>query len=627
MRILMLLALAIGILSGCATGPTEPDPEQIAAEQAARSALKAGDYSTAAESFQKLAEDSYGEQANEYQLTAVEAYIKADYLEQARTLLEPLEFDAEEQPRLFVRERLLEAELALASDDAALALERLEGAYPAEDQMKLRAEYHLLRARAFEQQGNPIGDVSERLAADQALAGQPQRLQHAETLWSKLRRLERTELNQLRKGASEPAAGWLELALIEQSGLTNIANLQRTLDDWQLSYPGHPAAKNILPQLRKRSESLDQALGHVGLLLPLNSNYAEAARIIRDGFLAAWYESGGERPEIRIYDSSESDVVDVYNHAIDDGADMIVGPLEKTTLADLIEQGEISVPTLALNFYDGQTDRINTINGNSRLPQLYQFSLSPEDEARQVAERAWADGHQFALALTPANDWGDRLYKTFARRYEQLGGEVAKHVVYSTTEQNFASAVQALLNIDSSKQRFRELQETLQRQLHTETRGIGGGGFIMLAGTPAAGRQIGPQLLYYRAETIPVYATSHIYEGVTDRTADADMNGFMFVDMPWLLDDNQKTTPLYTNIDQYWGDRLHSDPRLYAFGIDAYRILSQLGRLALDQSLRFNGMSGRLSVGEDGRIHRQLMWARFMDGVPRLLDDSHMVQH
>lgn len=626
MRSIMVLGLVVCILTGCATGPIEPDPDQIAAEQAARSALEAGEYSSAAEGFRKLAEDSYGEQADDYRLSAAKAYLKAEDFDRARALLKPLEFEAEEQPILFVRERLLEAELALVSEDPALALERLQGAYPPAGEAQLRGDYHLLQARALEQQGNQVDAAAERLAADEALKEQPQRIEQGKTLWSKLRQLDRSELNRLRDGAAPAAAGWLELALIEKSGLTNTANLKRTLDDWQLSYPGHPAADIVLPGLRKFSENLDQTIGRVALLLPLTSNYAEAARVIRDGFLAGWYQSRGERPKIRIYDVSELNVVDTYKRAVDDGADMVVGPLEKKTLSILIEQGEISVPTLALNYYEGAAQKIEAINNNSRVPQLYQFSLAPEDEARQVAERAWRDGHQFALALRPTNEWGDRLYKAFVERFEQLGGEVARHIGYSASERDFSPPVQALLNIDTSKARFRELQKTLQRRLHTETRNRISGGFIMLAASPEAGRQIGPQLLYHRAERIPVYSTSHIFEGVIDSTTDADMNGFMFADMPWLVDETYKTTTLYTNIDRYWPELMARNSRLYAFGIDTYRMLSQLSRLALDQSLRFNGVSGRLSVGEDGRIHRQLVWAKFVNGVPRLLDDSNMVQ-
>ncbi|MDZ7735331.1 MAG: penicillin-binding protein activator [Gammaproteobacteria bacterium] len=181
-----------------------------------------------------------------------------------------------------------------------------------------------------------------------------------------------------------------------------------------------------------------------------------------------------------------------------------------------------------------------------------------------------------------------------------------------------------MLNIDNSEQRYKALRAQLQRSLESEPRRRQDADFIMLAGNPAAGRQIGPQLQFHRADDLPVYATSHIYSGVANRSADADLNDFIFADMPWLLDPAQKQTPMYREIKRHWSERMDNNPRLYALGIDAYRILSQLSRMALDQSARFEGVTGGLSVGNDGHVRRHLQWARFVNGIPRSMDDDNM---
>lgn len=620
----LLFTLLAVMVSGCGTGPAKPDEDQLAAAKAARADMEAGNYQAAAEQFNKLAEDSYGSLADKYRLQAAEAYFQAGEPAQTRQLLERLEFKAEEQPELFVRERLLAARLALAGDETELALERLQDAYPAEEQPLLRGEYHLLRARAYEQQDKTVDAVAERLTADHVLRDQAQRLEHVDALWNKLRQLDSKALEQLRQGASDSANGWIELALIERANLTNPAILRRTLDDWQLQYPDHPAVETVLPGLRDFASDIGQLPEQIALLLPFSSTYGQAARVIRDGFMSGWYQGDQARPAIRIYDTGQTDIVTVYQQAVTDGADMIVGPLQKEAVNKLVNQASITLPTLVLNYYEGDDQAVQAINQGQRTPLLYQFSLSPEDEARQVAERAWFDGHAHALAMTPANDWGDRIFNAFRQKFEELGGKVLERISYSPNEQQFGAAVEALLNIDNSNQRYKELRQQLQRSLEHEPRRRQDADFIMLAGYPAAGRQIGPQLLYYRAEELPVYATSHIYDGVVDSSADADMNSFLFADMPWLLDPAQKNTPMYQRIEQYWSDRLDNNPRLFAFGIDAYRILTQLDRMALDQSARFGGVSGGLAVGADGRIQRQLLWARFVDGTPRLLEDASM---
>lgn len=633
MRTLLLLTLLAALLSGCGTGPAKPEADQAAAADAARAEMRAGNYQSAGDSFKELADDTSGKLADRYRLNAAEAYFKANDTTQVRLLLERFEFEAEEEPLLFSRERLLEAQLALADDDPTLARERLEGVTLAGDQPQLRADYHLLRAQIYNREEQPVAAMAERLAADNALADLPQqRQQYTEDLWNRLRQLDRDTLTQLRDGASKSAAGWIDLALIERAELTDANNLRRTLDDWQLQYPGHPAAEAVLPGLRKFAATVDQQPQQIALLLPFGSSYAEAARIIRDGFIAGWYQDNREqRPTLRIYDADKDNIVEVYNQALNDGAELIVGPLRKETLTRLVEQGNISVPTLALNYYDGDADAVESIN-SGRLPILYQFSLAPEDEARQVAERAWFDGHAHALAMTPADEWGDRIFKAFSEQFEQLGGKVLKRVNFQPREQQFSDIVEALLNIDESEQRYRALRDKLQRPIESTSRRRRDADFIMLATYPPAGRQIGPQLQFHRASDLPVYSTSHIFSGTRDANADADMNGFMFADMPWLLDNAQQQTPIYQNIEQYWSDGMDSNPRLYAFGIDAYRSVSQLSRMAMDPGLHFEGVSGRLSVSDNGRIQRQLQWARFVNGIPhaigpRALDNDGMVQH
>lgn len=612
MRTLLLLTLATVLLYGC--GPVQPDADQVAAEKAARAEMEAGNYTTAAQRFEALAEASSGQLADRYRLSAAEAYSAAGEPTQTRRLLEVLEFNAEDEPLLFIRERLLEAKLALASEDIALARERLDNARPTANQPHLLAEYHRILAQIYEREGNAQAAVAELLAADQALAGQPERLQYAQSLWERLRQLERDDLIALRKDAGHAAAGWIDLALIERAQLTNADNLRRTLDDWQLQYPGHPAAQTVLPTLREFTSNLSQRHGQIALLLPFDSVYADVARSIRDGFIASWYQDSAERPELRIYDTGTTDIVNVYNQAVSDGAELVVGPLRKETLAALLEQGQISVPTLALNYYKGNPAVVQSINSD-RLPSLYQFSLAPEDEARQVAERAWFDGHTRALALTPANEWGDRIYQAFLYRFEELGGEVLKRVNYVPGEhQQFANAVETLLSVDKSESRYREQRD----QEHTA--GLHqGADFIMLAGYPPAGRQVGPQLQFYYAGDMPVYSTSHIFDGVVDRYADADMNGFIFADMPWIIDPDRQHSTLYRTIERYWPDGMSSNPRLYAFGIDAYRLSSQLSRMAIDPRLQIDGASGQLTIAGDAHIHRGLQWARFVNGAPQPL--------
>lgn len=626
-KILLLSCLAV-LLAGCGAPATKPDTARTDAQQAAEAELEAGNYAGAATRFERLAEQSRGEQAQVFRLQAAEAYFRADAPTQSRDLLGRLDFDQDQQPLLFVRHRLLEARLALAADEPDLALESLDRIHPEDTRPESKAEYHLLRAEAFAKLGDEFASVAERLAADPLLSDDARRMREAEVLWQKLRRLERADLSRLQETSRDAAAGWIELAQIERAGLTDATILRRTLDDWQLKYPRHPGARLVVPELQVFTETLDLTPEQVALLLPFSTAYAEAANAIRDGFLAAWYQArGGERPQIRIYDATELNVDRVYAQAVADGANMVVGPLDKSSVAALVEKTDISVPTLVLNHYDGSHERIAAINRGQRVPRLYQFALAPEDEARQIAERAWYEGHARALSLVPASEWGRRVHDAFTEHFESLGGKVLDRIAYEPSERDFSPAVQDLLDIVNSERRAQALRNRLQRRLEFEPRRRQDADFILLAGTAVVGRQVGPQLLYHRAGDLPVYSTSHIFEGRIDEQSDADMNGFIFADMPWLLDLSQQISPIYMNLRSHWPQRLAQNPRLFALGVDAYRILSELNTLAMQPAQRFDGVTGLLSVTESGRIRRQLQWARFVDGVPHPLDRDQVARY
>jgi outer membrane PBP1 activator LpoA protein len=62
--------------------------------------------------------------------------------------------------------------------------------------------------------------------------------------------------------------------------------------------------------------------------------------------------------------------------------------------------------------------------------------------------------------------------------------------------------------------------------------------------------------------------------------------------------------------------------RLYALGFDAYRLVPLIknDRAALSRGVP--GMTGRLTLEEDGRVRRELQWARIVNGTPRSLPPS-----
>jgi hypothetical protein len=343
------------------------------------------------------------------------------------------------------------------------------------------------------------------------------------------------------------------------------------------------------------SSTLAAPAQRVALLLPLSGSQAGVGEAVRDGFLAAHLASAGPRPEILVLDESQSDPASTYRAAIEAGADAIVGPLLKESVAQIAPVAG-TVPTLALNYLDAT---------NTLPASFLQFALAPEDEARQAAEQAVAQGRFRAIALAPGSEWGRRVLGAFVARLEELGGTVLGYRLYDPAATDYTADIQRLLLLDESRERQRALAAFLGRSLDFETRRRADLDFIFLAANPGNGRLIRPQFRFLYAGDVPTYATSAIFQPGTG--GEDDLDGIMFADAPALLDSTDAAQELRATLARRWPAGAQGRMRLYAMGHDAWHLMMTRGSL----SAGLDGLSGRLYVDPQGRVHRRLNWARF----------------
>lgn len=121
---------------------------------------------------------------------------------------------------------------------------------------------------------------------------------------------------------------------------------------------------------------------------------------------------------------------------------------------------------------------------------------------------------------------------------------------------------------------------------------------------------------FHFAGDLPVYATSHIYEGTPDARRDLDLNGIRFLDLPWVL---QAPSDTHRALSRSRSDTDSRFGRLYALGIDAFNIYPYLNQLGATTGAFLDGETGMLMLNPQGRVVRQLPWAQFQNGVPVLL--------
>lgn len=354
----------------------------------------------------------------------------------------------------------------------------------------------------------------------------------------------------------------------------------------------------------------------IALLLPFRGGYRKAAEAVRDGFIAAWHDAGDYKPALKIYDANALNVEQMYAQAVAEGADFVVGPLEKQAIEELAKLTDLPVPVLALN--QAQAGSGEKPAGPGVLPSLMQFGLSPEDEARQVAQRARLDGRGRALVIVPNDPWGQRLHRAFRDAWLPLGGTVLERISYDPQSKDYSLPVRRLLNTDASEERARRLRRKLNVALRSEARLRQDADMIFMAAFPVAARQLVPQFRFHKAEGLPVYATSHVFTGAVNPQADADMNEVMFADLPWILLPRAGASSLRALVNEHF-QASSAYRRLHALGVDAFHLIPHLPRLAVDGAASFAGATGLLSMAEDGMINRQLLWSRIVDGKPELL--------
>ncbi|CAH9019336.1 penicillin-binding protein activator [Candidatus Nitrosacidococcus sp. I8] len=608
-----LIAIVFNLVA-CATDPfgfTGPSTK-------ADSLFAKGNYLAAATEYSKLATDAQSPQQEEYQLKASDAFLRGNQPLKAQNILNKIATE-NLNPLLKLRYRILSAQVALTQKNSTQTLSLLSNIERLEPDSQQQTIIYQLRAEANEADGNLLAAAHARSQLDPTLTDAEKSAENQQMLWYDLTSLSPITLQQAyNQPSSSTFHGWIDLALIAQQYQTVPDRLNEALENWQSKYPNHPASLSLIQDISTDLETPYHPK-HIALLLPASGKFSTIAKAIGDGFFTAYYAQNQEDTTIQFYpvttnlQNNQSDIIEVYQQAKAAGADFIVGPLVKQAVTQLVENREIiTLPTLVLNYLEE--------DNSLEIRNFYQLSLSPEEEVREVANRAWYEGYDNALILTPNSAWGNRIEKALIEQWNQLGGEVLRSQTYNSNQKDYALVIQRLLNINQGYASQKELQEALNNKEIFTLPQDQDPDLIFLIAPPEQARLIVPQLKFYRAENLPIYSTSYIYTGYPDSNQDQDLNGVIFSDIPWVLDKNiQEESSTYRSLAQNNPEDFKLLKRFYALGYDAYQIIPRLKSLHQMEGANFEGATGVLSMNLQGQIKRDLVWAQFKKGTPFLL--------
>ncbi len=574
----------------------------------------------AAAIYNKLSTETPPPQRHQFKLKSVELFIKGNNFEPAKFLLQDID-NAQLSPSNRSLFALYHAKIALHERNAETAIAWIMQA-PVTEQMpfELQLDIRQLKVTAFEMVGNIQEAVDERVIIDAMLTDNPVILANQQAILLTLSSLPEADiLRILSRPTSITLLGWTELSFLLKKAQDSY-QLANQIEAWVTRFPNHPIQPSLLSSLTPPKDESPLALNTIALLLPFEGPFKKAGEAVRDGFIAAYYNdhrvkenNPNSLPTLQFYNSGtatpENNIVQLFEQAIANGADIIVGPLHKKSVDTLARNAHFSVPTVALNYLEDH--RFFAHN-------LYQFGLSPEDEAQQLAERAWLDGHTNSAIIFPEGNWGQRLQNAFTEYWETLGGTVVGAKSYNPQKNDFSDTIKSLLNINQSNERRRALSKRLRRKLEFEPYRRQDVDLIFMAAFPRQARLIPPQFKFYRARKIPIYTTSHSFTGKIDPSADRDMNGVVIADMPWTLE-TSSGLPIRDTIQNAWPMQSKKLGRLFALGVDAYRTLRNINWLRANPNAQLHGATGKLHMDDNNHIYRRVTWAKFQRGIPEII--------
>ncbi|MFB6260750.1 MAG: penicillin-binding protein activator, partial [Thiohalorhabdaceae bacterium] len=390
---LLLTALA---LAGCAPGPQpeperEPEPKPTEAPQGPEALKADGHFGEAAEAYAERADQASGAEAARLRFRQGQMLALAGRDTDALAVLERLK-DTERAAAA----ALLRARIHLRHQRYAAADRLLEGLLegtgdPASVPDRIREEALDYRAQLALTQGRP-GEAFDTLVARHRLLSGERRAANVARIRHLLRAMPEKMLAERGEALGERfPSGYLSFEqVMRRAARQPLTTTRKELQDWLQVHPGHDLAAIV----RERLKRVQEAPLRLAVLLPLDSNYRPVAKALLRGILAAYYqgdqstaapdegdqETDGEKAEsgiqVTIFDTggSTAGLEQALAKVREGDFTGIIGPLTRTGAEALTSTSlENLPPTVMLN---------TTRDWSAAAPNLFQFGLDPEEEAR-----------------------------------------------------------------------------------------------------------------------------------------------------------------------------------------------------------------------------------------------------
>ena len=458
--------------------------------------------------------------------------------------------------------------------------------------------------------------------------------------------------------------GWYALAALYQKSESRPNLLSRQLAEWKVTHPYHDALL-FMPLVLTNIETLSPFMpDNIAVVLPLSGRYKKQGKAVQLGLLTAYYdqlktfsaEQKVNAPKLHFFDTKVGNSAELAQQLAASNIDFVVGPLMKTEIDSLLPL-LADTPVLALNRLAEKTQVLDSEvvdevgddlitegiaeSGNkfadefvaeeeqaaaldvqtevfteAQIPWHFGFPLSPENEARQAAQKILSDGHKKPLIIAPNSDYGIRVANAFATQWAQLTTEsdVQVEAYYFDSKAKFAKFIGNVLHTDASKSRIYQMKVMTNLPLETEVRSRRDTDAIYIVSKrdelillkPFIDVSVSPF-----AARIPLYSSSRSHSLDRNNIQNKELTGLTFSDNHFLVDPE---STLSQEVENAWDKQPFTTLRLFSLGYDSYQLIEQLIYLQNNNDAVYKGLIGDLRLGADNSIQAKLSWAQYQDG-------------
>jgi len=498
-----------------------------------------------------------------------------------------------------------------------------------------------LQTQLFTQQGNLAA------AANSVLKTNLTDDEKVQQVWQWITSIPASSLDSV--GSAYPdLSPFITLRELTEENASSPEKLAKSLQQFKQVYRGH-VLENALPEnVIEATQLTDAGANDIAVLLPLSGRLARTGQVVKNGIMAAYYTDVEKRqdehllPRLRFIDTNEVGTQHLLSEIGD--TKFIIGPLLKDTVERLIPSLPLGVNVLALNRPDELPDNASAkglATGSSNpaiaddalasgtglagddtqnelhslgLPtSLNYYGLAPEDEAKQLAEFIFNKGYRAPIVIAAQSSLYQRMDDTFKKHWRILNNQENKQRANITSvsfndSNSLREGITQALDVAQSNERINQIEYMTNDEVYNMPRSRRDIDAIVAFASPQDTELLNPiieaSLNPYDGKQVPVYATSRSMDYDSGKNQWRDLQNVHFIDMPWLMP-SHSWQPLQQEVEQAWQNQNTMQKRLFAFGFDAYQLLPQLGMLNTLKYLSHEGLTGTLSLNQQGEVIRK----------------------